>query len=471
MKNIQTGKELLAGILCVMLAGCGGSTSSAEATASPSASSQPAGVAAAPGPRREYTNNETPGNALEVNGKKAAYDRISVTKIGDGTEESEANADNAAISVKNSGQATVSNAEIETNGTYAYGLCSIGSGTAVQISDSTVFTSASYSDGIRAASGSSVSASNLAVTTHGDYSPALQADGDQSKLTVDGGTYSAYGILAPAIQSSGSVTVSGAELSAIVSPAVIIDGPHEVTLVNCTVTGDHTRTAEDIHPSTYLTYQRGSNYVDVNEYQAVLFYQTSGNTDGKSASFTMNGGTLNCEYGTVFRAYSSADVYLNDVTINPYDSNLLIASQGAGSSGANVNFTAENQQLNGNFTISSGSTLNLMLNDGTVFNGAVNPYSSYGGEVYVDLEGNAEWTLTADSYVSGLTCSKTAVKLNGFTLTVNGEAYTEGTAMNGTEVAKEETTYTTPTPTPTPTIWTAPETTAPASEEGTEQTW
>ena len=252
---------------------------------------------------------------------------------------------------------------------------------------------------------------------------------------------------------------------------MIIDGPHEVTLVNCTVTGDHTRTAEDIHPSTYLTYQRGSNYVDVNEYQAVLFYQTSGNTDGKSASFTMNGGTLNCEYGTVFRAYSSADVYLNDVAINPYDSNLLIASQGAGSSGANVNFTAENQQLNGNFTISSGSTLNLMLNDGTVFNGAVNPYSGYGGEVYVDLEGNAEWTLTADSYVSGLTCSKTAVKLNGFTLTVNGEAYTEGTAMNGTEVAKEETTYTTPTPTPTPTIWTAPETTAPASEEGTEQTW
>ena len=80
--------------------------------------------------------------------------------------------------------------------------------------------------------------------------------------------------------------------------------------------------------------------MDVNEYQAVLFYQTSGNTDGKSASFTMNGGTLNCEYGTVFRAYSSADVYLNDVAIDPYDSNLLIASQGAGSSGANVNFTA-----------------------------------------------------------------------------------------------------------------------------------
>ena len=109
-----------------------------------------------------------------MNGKKAAYDRISVTKIGDGTEESEANADNAAISVKNSGQATVSNAEIETNGTYAYGLYAASAAEQRFRFQIPVFTSASYSDGIRAASGSSVSASNLAVMTHGDYSPALR---------------------------------------------------------------------------------------------------------------------------------------------------------------------------------------------------------------------------------------------------------------------------------------------------------
>ncbi len=471
MKNRQTGKELLAGILCVMLTGCGGSASK-EIAATASASIQPAGApGAAPGARREYTSNGAPGNALEVSGKKAAYDRIAVTKIGDGTEESEVNADNAAISVKNGAQAAISDAEIETNGTYAYGLGSVGSGTTVEISGSTIFTSAPYSDGIRAFSGSSAAASKLEITTHGDYSPALHADGEQSELTADGGRYSAYGILSPAVESSGSLTVSDAELSAIVSPAVIIDGPHDVTLVNCTVTGDHTRTAADIHPSTYLTYQRGSNYVDINEYQAVLFYQTSGDADGKSASFTMNGGTLNCKYGAVFRAYSSVDLNLNDVVINPYDSNLLTASQGAGSSGANVNFTAENQQLNGNFTISSGSTMNLTLKDGTVFNGAINPNSSYGGEVYADLEGDAQWTLTSDSYLSGLTCSAHAINLNGFTLMVNGEAYTAGTAMNGTKVAKQETTYTTPTPTPTPTIWTAPETTAPAGEEGEEQTW
>lgn len=40
-------------------------------------------------------------------------------------------------------------------------------------------------------------------------------------------------------------------------------------------------------------------------------------------------------------------------------------------------------------------------------------------------------TLTGDSYISGLTCDADAIDLNGYTLTVGGETYTEGTESTG----------------------------------------
>jgi len=76
------------------------------------------------------------------------------------------------------------------------------------------------------------------------------------------------------------------------------------------------------------------------------------------------------------------------------------------------------------------SILNLYLNSGSSFIGAVNP-EGQGGDVYVELTDGSVWTLTGDSYITSLTCDKDSIDLNGYTLYVNGAVYEDGTAAAG----------------------------------------
>lgn len=56
------------------------------------------------------------------------------------------------------------------------------------------------------------------------------------------------------------------------------------------------------------------------------------------------------------------------------------------------------------------------------------------GSVYVELSGGSKWTLTADSYITSLTCDADSIELNGHKLYVNGIEYQEGTASSGTAI-------------------------------------
>ena len=76
------------------------------------------------------------------------------------------------------------------------------------------------------------------------------------------------------------------------------------------------------------------------------------------------------------------------------------------------------------------SILNLCLKGDSSFRGAINPDGS-AGDVYVELSDNAKWTLTADSYIKSLTCAADSIDLNGYTLTVDGKAYSEGSESAG----------------------------------------
>jgi hypothetical protein len=77
------------------------------------------------------------------------------------------------------------------------------------------------------------------------------------------------------------------------------------------------------------------------------------------------------------------------------------------------------------------STLNLYLKDKSAFSGAINT-GGQSGDVYVEIEDGSTWTLTADSYVSGLTVNKgSAIDLNSHKLYVDGKEYNEGSASTG----------------------------------------
>ena len=89
--------------------------------------------------------------------------------------------------------------------------------------------------------------------------------------------------------------------------------------------------------------------------------------------------------------------------------------------------------IDGDMLVDEVSNLNLYLTDGSVFTGSINP-DGQAGEVYVSLTGGATWTLTADSYITSLTCDADSIDLNGHTLYVNGVAYTAGTVSSGTAI-------------------------------------
>ena len=86
--------------------------------------------------------------------------------------------------------------------------------------------------------------------------------------------------------------------------------------------------------------------------------------------------------------------------------------------------------------VDSVSSLNLYLTDKSSFIGAINS-DGEAGEVYVELSGGSTWTLTGDSYITSLTCDADSIDLNGFTLYVDGKAYTEGSASTGTAIEVE----------------------------------
>ena len=52
----------------------------------------------------------------------------------------------------------------------------------------------------------------------------------------------------------------------------------------------------------------------------------------------------------------------------------------------------------------------------------------------VELTDGAKWVLTGDSHIKSLKCEPDSIDLNGFTLTVDGETYIEGSTSEGSPV-------------------------------------
>ena len=91
-----------------------------------------------------------------------------------------------------------------------------------------------------------------------------------------------------------------------------------------------------------------------------------------------------------------------------------------GSNGGTVKLTAEKQTLDGEILVDDISSLDLLMENGTVFTGAINA-SGESGTVNVTLTGESAWTLTEDSYVTSFEGDLSNVTTDGHHLYVNGE--------------------------------------------------
>ena len=435
---------VLSGLLIASLAACGGNTDNTEPT-TPAATideaTRPAATSTSNATEAtvkklseaDITINETIENnadsehAILADGNTASYSNTKVVKTGDSDSGDEADfyGDNAAIFATNGGTLDLSEMVVKSDGTHANAVFSYGEGTTVNISDSYIETSGNCSGGLMTTGGGTMNASNLTVTTSGNSSAAIRSDRGGGTVNVDGGSYTTSGTGSPVIYSTADITVSNAEMTSTASQGVVVEGKNSVTLNNVTLNADNNKKNSD--KSSY--------------YQAVMIYQSmSGDAAQGTSSFTMNGGTLNNQNGDIFFVNNTAtDITLNNATIVNNDTDgvfLRAAAAGWGSEGSNggqVNLNATNQEINGDMIVDDISVLNLYLNDKSSFFGSINS-SGNAGDVYVELSGDSEWILTADSYVTSLTCDASSIDLNGHKLYVNGVEYQEGTASTGSAI-------------------------------------
>jgi hypothetical protein len=207
------------------------------------------------------------------------------------------------------------------------------------------------------------------------------------------------------------------------SQGIVVEGKNSVTLNNDTLIADNNTKNSD-----------KSEY-----YQAVMIYQSmSGDAAEGTSSFTANGGSITNKNGDIFFVNNTAtEISLSGTEITNEDAEgVFLRAEAAGwgnegSNGGKVNMTASGQVINGDMLVDDVSTLNLYLKEKSAFTGSVNS-SGQSGDVYVEIEDGSTWTLTADSYVSGLTVSKgSAIDLNGHKLYVDGKEYAAGSASTG----------------------------------------
>ena len=375
-----------------------------------------------------YDDSEDGGHAITVDGETAEYSNADVTKTGDSEgDEADFYGENAAIFATNGAALKLSNMNIKTDGTHANAVFSYGEGTVVDVTNSTIETSGNCSGGIMTTGGGTMNAANLTIHTSGNSSAAIRSDRGGGTVTVDGGNYITDGVGSPAIYSTADITVNNAALTSTASQGIVVEGKNSVTLNNVVLNADNNKHNSD-----------KSDY-----YEAVMIYQSmSGDADTGLSKFSATGGNIANVNGDIFFVNNTAtDISLSgvDITNNGGGAFLRAAAAGWGDEGSNggkVNLAAKAQKIDGDIIVDEISSLNLYLTEGSTFTGAVNPEGA-SGEVYVELTGESKWVLTGDSYITSLTCTAGSIDLNGYTLTVDGNAYLEGSSSEGSAVEIE----------------------------------
>lgn len=369
----------------------------------------------------ESTGNDE--NALRVDGADVTLQGVTVTKSSgssSNTEDGDFYGLNAALLATNGATLTVSGSTITSSAQNGNGVFSYGTGTTVNISDSTIRTSADNSGGIQTTGGGITNASDLNVETSGNSSAAIRSDRGGGTVKVSGGSYTTNGYNSPAVYSTADITVSGADLTANNSEALVVEGSNSISLTNCTVAGNMSSTQ--------------STSADENVHNVMLYQSMSGDAEEGTSTLTMSGGSLTGKSGDLFYITNThAVISLSGVTLSNEDTsaNLMTiagnsASHGwgtAGKNGAQVDFTADAQTLSGNITVDSISTLNLTLQNGSVFTGTINivPNAENGTAVSdnasVTIDSGSTWELTGDCTLSTLENNGT-IHFNGHTITL-----------------------------------------------------
>ena len=369
-----------------------------------------------------YSSTGDDENALRIDGAAVTLSDVTVSKSA-GSSSNPENGDfygvNAAILATNGATVDIKDSDISSSAQNGNGVFSYGSGTTVNISDSTINTTADNSGGIQTTGGGTTNASDLTVTTAGNSSAAIRSDRGGGTVNVDGGSYTSNGYNSPAVYSTADITVKNAELTANNSEALVIEGKNSITLENCAVYGNMSDT-------------EGASS-DENVHSVMIYQSMSGDADVGTSEFSMTGGSLSSNNGDVIYITNTHSIIkLSGVEITDADGEGCFmrvcgnsGSRGwgqAGSNGAQVEFTADGQDINGDIIVDSISTLDMTLTNGSSFTGRISiaanltESSAVDNNAVVTIGEGCTWKLTGDCTITSLTNNGT-IDFNGCTIT------------------------------------------------------
>lgn len=370
-----------------------------------------------------YSSTGDDENALRVDGATVTLDSVTVDKSAgssSNTEDGDFYGQNASLLATNGANVTIKNATLNSSAQNGNGIFSYGTCTTVNVSDSTITTTADNSGGIQTTGGGTTNATNLTVNTSGNSAAAIRSDRGGGTVVVDKGTYTSNGYNSPAVYSTADVTVSNATLTANNSESLVIEGKNSIKLNNCDVSGNMSST-------------EGSSS-DENVHNVMIYQSMSGDAEVGTSEFDMTDGSLTGNNGDMFYITNTHSIInLSNVDITNKDADAYLmrvtgnsAARGwgkAGANGAQVEFTASNQTLNGDIAVDTVSTLNMTLTDSSDFTGTINIIDNAQNGTAVDnnavvtIDSDSTWTLTGDCTVTSLENNGT-INFNGHTITL-----------------------------------------------------
>ena len=368
-------------------------------------------------------------NAIHIGGGNVIINNSNISRVNNAStsDENAAHYGVGAVVLATNGVGFISKTTINSeakaaNGAFAYGSAKLF------LADTAVTTALEDANGLKAAETGSLFAWNMTVQTLGENASPIYAGPGGGAIVLNGGSYASTGIKSPAVFSAGDTALSNAELTAAQSEAAVVENASTLTLCDVNLTGDQ-RISEE-HPFQWT----------------VLLYQSGKVDPAVATNFYMKNGTLTSKSGGLFyTTNTTGNIYLENVTLKPYkNSDFLVRCTGNSDktlwgepmkNGAVCNFTAVNQQLEGNVVWDTISRISLYVKDGSVFTGAFLKDSTFktgAGSADLYIGQGCTWVVAGDSVLSNLYNAGSVVDTSGNTVTIKKA---DGTVILGGESA------------------------------------
>ena len=364
-----------------------------------------------------YDSSTGAQNALLISGGEVKLDNITVTKTGDDSgDESDFYGTNAAIFAYNDAKVTISDAQIQTDGSHANAVFAYGNAT-INIDNSSITTNSNNSGGIMVTGGGTINATDLMVNTSGNSSAAIRSDRGGGTINTEGGVYTTSGIGSPAIYSTANINIKKSILMSTASEGVVIEGKNSVTLDSVTLNA--TNSSLNGQSETY---------------KSIFIYQSmSGDAAEGKGSFTADNSMIITHQGDHFYVTNTdAEIVLSgNKFIQNDETGAFLRAEGAawgntGSNGGNVLLNVTKQEVLGDIITDNISTVDFRMTS-SYFKGAITGE----GKTQLTVSADSIVVLTGDSYVSSLSNAQidnSNIYGNGHKLFVNGTEVAVNTA-------------------------------------------